>query len=66
MLKYFVVAFTAICILGLDLTLSLHDLKAATTHAAQIHRDYPGAIDRQAPCPAGATVWCRNVGGLDE
>jgi hypothetical protein len=64
--SYFIVAFTAILILGLDLALSVHDLKAASSHVFQIHRSYPGAIDGQTICPASAKTWCQNTGGLPE
>ena len=64
--SYFIVAFTVIIILGLDLVLSVHDLKAASSHVFQIYRSYPGAIDSPTTCPASAKIWCHNAGGLAE
>ena len=64
--SYFIVAFTVIFILGLDLALSVHDLKAASSHVFQIHRSYPGAMDSQTICPDSAKIWCHNAGGSPE
>ena len=63
---YFVIAFTAVFILGLDIALSAHGLKAANSHVFQIYRSSLGAMDNQITCPAAAKGWCQKVGGLPE
>ncbi len=62
--SYFFMAITAIVILGAEFSLSVHHLNAATTQVFQMHRNYPGAMDGPTTCPAAATRWCQNVGGL--
>ncbi len=62
--------FTAVVFaFTLDIGLVIHHLGAAnatTAHVLQIHRDYPGALDVQRPCPAAAKTWCQATGGLSE
>ena len=66
---FLAIATSAVFMFALNLGLSVHHLNAANAanaHVLQIYRDYPGALDRHTPCPAAATKWCQNVGGLDE
>lgn len=61
------IATAVIFAFALDIGLVVHQLGAAnatTAHVIQIHRDYPGALDVQRPCPAAAENWCRATGGL--
>jgi hypothetical protein len=64
--SYYILVFTVIIILGLDLALSVPGLKAASSHVFQIHRNYPGVTDSPNICPAAAKIWCQNAGGLAE
>ena len=63
------VATAVIFAFALDVGLVVHHLSAAnaaTAHVVQIHRDNPGTLDVQRPCPAAAQTWCQATGGLSE
>ncbi len=61
------IATAVIFVFALDVGLVIHHLGAAnatTAHVVQIHRDYPGALDIERPCPPAAHAWCQATGGL--
>ena len=59
-----ILAFSAISILGFDIALSLHDLNTRRSYAFQSH--HLKAVDSPVPCPTAAARWCQVTGGLPE
>ena len=59
-----ILAFTAVSILGFDIALSIHDLNTGKSYALQRHPLH--AVDAPVPCPTAAARWCQVTGGLPE
>ena len=59
-----ILAFTAVSILGFDIALSIHDLNAGKSHAFQNH--HLSAVYSPVACPTVAARWCQVMGGLPE